>query len=78
MFSEATQRLVRQRARGVCECVVDSCPHYGRCRMSGRDFHHKKAIERGGTDDVTNCQFLCASCHQRIHGFGGADGVGRL
>lgn len=78
MFSEATQRLVRQRARGTCECALDSCPHFGRCRLAGKEFHHSVPLSKGGTDDTANCQFLCVTCHQWIHGSGGTDGIGRL
>lgn len=66
-FSEATQLLVRKRAHGVCECTLDACPHFGRCRSRGAQFHHKRAEASGGTDEPTNCQFLCVACHERVH-----------
>lgn len=66
-FDEETQRLVRKRAHGVCECTLDACPHFGRCRSRGAVFHHKRAESAGGTDEPTNGQFLCAACHERVH-----------
>jgi 5-methylcytosine-specific restriction endonuclease McrA len=67
-FSDHTQREVRRRAHGVCECSLDACPHFGHCRSSGAEFHHKRSEKSGGTDETTNCLFLCKSCHQRVHG----------
>lgn len=78
MFSEATKHMVRRRASGTCECVLTSCPHFGRCRLPGKDYHHKRDADKGGTDETANCQFLCVACHQRIHGSAGTGDVGRL
>jgi 5-methylcytosine-specific restriction endonuclease McrA len=75
-FSDETQRDVRRRAHGVCECTMAACPHFGRCRSKGVEFHHKKAVAAGGTEEATNAQLLCTSCHQRTHGTSG--GIGRL
>jgi 5-methylcytosine-specific restriction endonuclease McrA len=75
-FSDETQVLVRKRAHGVCECTLDACPHFGRCRSRGAQFHHKRAESAGGTDEPTNCQFLCVSCHERVHQ--SSSGLGRL
>jgi hypothetical protein len=75
-FSDRTQHDVRRRAHGVCECTLDACPHFGRCRSSGAEFHHKETEDAGGIDEPANCHFLCKSCHQRVHGREG--GFGRL
>ncbi len=75
-FSEETQRDVRRRAHGVCECTLDACPHFGRCRSKGAEFHSKRADSAGGTDEPSNAQFLCPSCHERLHGT--SSGLGRL
>ncbi|MGH9019828.1 MAG: HNH endonuclease [Acidimicrobiales bacterium] len=75
-FSDETQLALRKRAHGVCECTRDACPHFGRCRSRGSEFHHKRAETAGGTDEPTNGQFLCRSCHQRVHG--GSSDVVRL
>jgi 5-methylcytosine-specific restriction endonuclease McrA len=66
-FPESVQRLARQRAHGTCECANSSCPHYGRCRLPAKAFHHKKSVSAGGTEELSNCQYLCAACHQRAH-----------
>ena len=66
-FPEPVQRLARQRANGTCECTQSSCPHYKGCRARGTEYHHKKPIEAGGTDEVSNCQLLCKACHRQIH-----------
>ena len=75
-FPEAVQRLARQRARGTCECTASWCPHYGHCRLPAKEFHHKKALSAGGDEELSNCKFFCAACHQRAHNAPG--GVGRL
>jgi len=67
MFSESTMRLVRQRARGTCECTLDTCPHFGQCRVAGKEFHHKRELSGEAADDVANCMLLCRACHERIH-----------
>ncbi len=67
MFSDDTKRLVRQRAGGTCECSLDTCPHFGRCRVAGREFHHKVDSEHGGLDTPSNCIYLCKACHARVH-----------
>jgi 5-methylcytosine-specific restriction endonuclease McrA len=75
-FSDEVQRHARRRAHGTCECTSNGCPHFGRCRLSGTEFHHKRSLESGGTDEVSNCTLLCRACHQRLHG--GAGTVGKL
>jgi 5-methylcytosine-specific restriction endonuclease McrA len=67
VFSESTQRLVRQRASGTCECLSTSCAHYGRCRQAGLEFHHKIPTAKSGDDKPSNCLLMCKECHQRAH-----------
>ncbi len=74
-FSDEVQRAARKRAHGVCECSSASCPHFGRCKAPGTDYHHKRSVSAGGDESVTNCQLLCHPCHQRLHDSGG---LGRL
>lgn len=78
VFSETTKHMVRRRSSGTCECAQTTCPHFGRCRLPGKDYHHKRSPDKGGVDEPANCQFLCVACHQRIHGSSGTGGVGRL
>ncbi|HEY5104624.1 MAG TPA: HNH endonuclease signature motif containing protein [Acidimicrobiales bacterium] len=75
-FPDSVQRLVRQRARGTCECTASWCPHYGHCRLPAKEFHHKKPVESGGNDEATNCLFFCKACHGRAHTTSGQ--LGRL
>jgi 5-methylcytosine-specific restriction endonuclease McrA len=70
-FPKSVQRLARQRARGTCECTASWCPHYGHCRLPAKEFHHKKSVESGGDDEVTNCQLFCKACHSRAHSTAG-------
>jgi 5-methylcytosine-specific restriction endonuclease McrA len=32
-----------------------------------KEFHHKKSVDAGGDDDVSNCLALCKACHSRAH-----------
>jgi HNH endonuclease len=75
-FSDDIQRDVRRRAHGVCECTRDACPHFGRCRSSGGEFHRKKSLATGGSDEASNCLLMCKSCHERVHGT--SHPIGRL
>jgi len=75
-FSESVRRLARLRARGTCECTQSSCPHYSGCRTRATEYHHKKPLSDGGDDQLSNCQFLCHACHDRIHR--PREGLGRV
>ena len=75
-FPESVQRLARQRARSTCECTASGCPHYGHCRLPAKEFHHKKSLSAGGADELSNCQFLCKACHERVHNT--TDELGRI
>ena len=49
------------RARGFCA-------HCGRHRdYDAIEMDHIKPRGKGGTDDVSNLQMLCADCHRRKH-----------
>ena len=74
-FPETVQHDARLRAHGICECERENCPHYGRCRVRGKEFHHKKAPGAGGSDELSNCVFICAPCHERVHD---TSGLGRI
>ena len=39
-----------------------------RCFGAGRlEVHHRKPLERGGTNDVGNLEVVCRSCHIHHH-----------
>lgn len=42
------------------------CP-YCDCRLIGFHVDHKTPLIRGGTNDATNLQLLCATCNMRKH-----------
>lgn len=74
-FSNETQRKARQRAGGFCECRRKEHAHiFGRCvsplMISGAEFHHKTAVNRGGSDGLSNCEVLCRSCHRKTNSYG--------
>jgi 5-methylcytosine-specific restriction endonuclease McrA len=69
-FPESVELEARQRARGICQCERRTCPHFGRCRVRGAEFHHKRSLTSGGTDELSNCELLCSPCHQRSHAEG--------
>lgn len=70
-FSDESKCRARQRARGRCECTRKSHKHlFGTCSailaLSKVEYHHKTAAASGGSNALSNCEVLCASCHQRI------------
>lgn len=70
-FTDETKRGARQRAGGRCECTRKSHKHLlGRClavlALSKVEYHHKTAVASGGSNALSNCEVLCAPCHQRI------------
>ena len=75
-FPDSVQLVVRRRASGICECSRDTCAHFGHCRVRGTEFHHKKPLSGGGSDDSVNCQLLCKACHLEAHTT--ADALGQL
>ncbi len=48
-----------ERAKNRCE----------KCRTIDvqLDVHHKKRVVDGGTDDLSNLQVLCVTCHAAVH-----------
>jgi 5-methylcytosine-specific restriction endonuclease McrA len=75
-FPESVKQEAKLRGRGVCECTRNTCQHYGPCKARGSEFHHKKLVSAGGSEELTNCQFLCKPCHEQAHS--GGYGVGLL
>jgi len=64
-----------RRAGGKCECTRSSCGHTGRCNkaLTAHNWHahHKTAVEKGGSDTLSNCEALCISCHKNTQSYGG-------
>jgi 5-methylcytosine-specific restriction endonuclease McrA len=72
-FSQGTKDAAFSRAGGVCECTRKCSHHTGRCRATLRGewhAHHKTAEAAGGTDDLSNCEALCQTCHKNTETFG--------
>ncbi|MCD9458897.1 HNH endonuclease [Marinibactrum halimedae] len=54
------REAVRQRARGLCE----ECSRLG-LLVHGNECDHIIPISEGGTDHISNLQWLCKDCHKR-------------
>lgn len=70
-FSDETKVQARRRAGVFCECTRKSHKHpWGRCSavlaLVKVEYHHRTAVASGGSNALSNCEVLCASCHQRI------------
>jgi 5-methylcytosine-specific restriction protein A len=50
----------RRRAGGRCEGRIRGT----RCPNHGAECDHIKSHAEGGTDDLSNLQWLCTSCHK--------------
>lgn len=72
-FSEATKDQAFLRACGKCERCGKVCnrtrTNYGYL-YPGFEFHHKTSIETGGSDSISNCEFLCEECHIKTKSYG--------
>lgn len=66
-FPESVKGTVRKRSGGRCECERLRHPHRGRCAKRGTQFHH---VTQGGPDTASNCQHLCAACHEATRSYG--------
>ena len=62
-FPPATRRVIL-RSHPTCRCT--GCPRCSPtgCRRPSTEADHIVEKSRGGTDDVSNGQGLCSSCHQ--------------
>lgn len=75
-FSEDVKKAAYARAGGRCECNRKNHNHpSGRCtrrpasRQDG-EFHHIKSVLAGGSDTLSNCEFLCKPCHKATDSYG--------
>ena len=44
--------------------------NYSNIQYPGFEFHHKIAIQSGGEDTLSNCEFLCKECHINTQTYG--------
>lgn len=73
-FSQETKDAAWRRAGGKCECTRITCSHHaGRCNagLSKWHAHHRTAVTSGGSDELSNCEALCITCHQNTGSYGG-------
>lgn len=82
-FSETVRDQAFSRSGGRCECTrshagIANAPHYGgRCTRTftrhGSQWHahHKTSVAAGGSDNLSNCEVLCAACHELTRTYGG-------
>lgn len=73
-FSETVKAQAYRRSGGRCECTRRGHGHLGRCAKrltsSAGEFHHITAQSKGGSDGLSNCEFLCKPCHQKTRSYG--------
>ncbi|MCC7291477.1 MAG: HNH endonuclease [Phycisphaerales bacterium] len=73
-YDKAWQKLA-QRFRLEHPFCADPFGHHGHVRVRGEHVDHAVALARGGTNEWSNLQTLCASCHSRkTIGFDGGFG----
>lgn len=59
---EKARKACRDRAQGACEAACTPS-----CTVEGWHAHHVRTRAQGGSDDLTNLLWVCASCHGWIH-----------
>lgn len=70
-FSQSVKDAVKKRSGGRCECTRKSCAnHNGRCSSRGAEYNHIVSVLAGGHDGLSNCELLCATCHQNTRSYG--------
>lgn len=81
-FSEKTKDGAYSRAAGCCErcglrCnrtpgLLSSLTYGGTDAFSYPDFHfhHRTSVDVGGSDALSNCEFLCVACHINTRSYG--------
>ena len=85
-FSDETKRLGFERCGGICECTRRRCAAYHtvpfvtkedgtrehpRCGNQAEHAHHIKAQKDGGSDELSNLEYLCEPCHMNTDSYGG-------
>lgn len=73
-FSADTKAKAFRRSGGRCECARKGHGHAGRCTTkltsTSGEYHHITAVSRGGSDGLSNCEYLCKSCHSKTDSYG--------
>ncbi len=66
-FKEGWQELCRKVALRDDFTCRKCHRHRDDCKASGRSMEvdHIVPISRGGTDDISNLQYLCSACHAK-------------
>lgn len=57
--------LARKFSRGFCELCLRRAEHLPLPQTL--EGHHIIPVEQGGTDERSNVQILCTSCHRLVH-----------
>lgn len=72
-FSETVKDEAFRRAGGKCERCGKVCRRVltdYEYTYPGFEFHHKTSVQAGGGDGLSNCEFLCAACHEGTLSYG--------
>ena len=71
-----------KRSGGICECRRQRCPHQdrfpqrmypnsaARCDREATEAHHITAEARGGSNGLSNLEYLCDECHENTQSYG--------
>jgi 5-methylcytosine-specific restriction endonuclease McrA len=74
MFSETVKAQAYRRSGGRCECIRKGHGHTGRCAtrltQTSGEYHHVTAVAKGGSDGLSNCEYLCKPCHRQTPSYG--------
>jgi uncharacterized Zn finger protein (UPF0148 family) len=66
--NEALRKLLPEDMRSHCWNCLRTDIHLKSLRPSVcLQVHHVIEVERGGTDEISNLQLVCAECHAEIH-----------
>lgn len=75
-FPDAVQDQAFRRSGAQCECRRTAHPEHRVARCATRltresvDFHHVAAVDKGGSDGLSNCEVLCRPCHRLTDSYG--------
>ena len=73
-FTQETVTTAFKRAKGKCEACGKLLIGSNRGkdgRIGAWEAHHITAVERGGSDGLSNCKILCIPCHKKTKSYGG-------